>query len=351
MISGILLNWYEANKRDLPWRNTESPYKIWLSEIILQQTRVNQGLGYYERFVEKYPDIKDLAEAPLDDVLKMWQGLGYYTRARNLHETANLIVRDHGGVFPDTFDQLKGLKGIGNYTAAAVASFAFKKPVALVDGNVYRVISRLFDNHTPINTSAGKKIFMKLADELLDHGRPDVYNQALMEFGALVCLPRNPQCQSCVLSIHCLARARATVAVLPVKKYRAQGRIRYLNYLYIKYDGITWLKKRTESDIWNSLYEFPLVETDDVDFGQLISIFPWNRFFTPGINFRVEDTITYKHKLSHQLLICRFFRVWFGTTPGDTTGYFPVKLSEIRKYAVPRVIDRYLEENQRDWNS
>lgn len=343
MISTLLLQWYEDNKRDLPWRDIASPYKIWLSEIILQQTRVDQGLDYYNRFISSFPDIQVLADAAVDDVLKVWQGLGYYTRARNLHATANTIVKDYGGIFPDSYEKLRLLKGIGDYTAAAVASFAFRKPVALVDGNVYRVITRLFDLHTPINTADGKKAVFRLASELLDKERPHIYNQAIMEFGALVCLPRNPRCTSCVLAVSCLSLQHGTTSALPVKKYRKKYRTRHFNYLVLTNQTTTLITKRNGKDIWNSLYEFPLIETDEEQgFETLITKEPWchllnNEPFLAG-------STTYLHKLSHQQLICRFFEVVSETELPQSSNFIRVPFAGLKKFAVPRIIDRYIDE-------
>ncbi|HEX2394871.1 MAG TPA: A/G-specific adenine glycosylase [Bacteroidales bacterium] len=343
MISTLLIKWYEINKRNLPWRNTRSPYNIWLSEIILQQTRVNQGLDYYNKFVERFPSIKDLADASIDEVLKMWQGLGYYTRARNLHITAISVVEDHGGEFPSTYDQLAKLKGVGQYTAAALASFAFKQAVPLIDGNVYRVISRLFDIETSVNTSAGRRLFLRYAEDLLNKDEPDIHNQAMMEFGAIVCLPRNPGCSSCVLSAHCLALKHNTVHLRPVKKSRLQNRTRYFNYLYIICNDVTWLKKRAENDIWNSLYELPMIETPfQEEFGTLVKMDPWNQFVRS--TFSLIETTAYTHKLSHQLLRCRFFLVKSDSMPDAWNDFTVIPVTELNKYAVPRVIERYWDD-------
>ena len=246
-ISEILINWYHLHKRDLPWRNSESAYHIWLAEIIFQQTRINQGIDYYNKFVSSYPRIQDLAAASLDEVLKLWQGLGYYTRARNMHATAQTIVNEYGGTFPEKSSELLKFKGIGPYTAAAIASMAFNEPVALLDGNVYRVISRLFAISEPVDSAAGKSQFEKIAGRLLDRANPGIHNQALMEFGALVCLPRNPHCSDCVLAGICKANIRGIVESLPLKKGKIRNRDRYFNYLFIHYRGLTYLHKRNGS--------------------------------------------------------------------------------------------------------
>jgi A/G-specific adenine glycosylase len=345
-VSEILDRWYFENKRDLPWRRTESAYHIWLSEVILQQTRVNQGMNYYLRFVERYPAIEDLAKAPVDEVLKLWQGLGYYTRARNLHTTAKTIANEYGGKFPMHYHDLLKLKGIGKYTAAAIASIAFKEPVALVDGNVSRVLSRFYGLHAPIDTSEGKAVLEDTAQKILDREHPGIHNQALMEFGALVCLPRNPHCNECVLANDCVARAKDIVELLPVKEGKSRNRLRYFNYLFIVHHGKTYLHKRGSRDIWNSLYEFPLIETDaPVDFRTLTKTPDWQKIFK-GINIKCDGNMkTYKHKLTHQTLYCNFYRVVVkGTTDLSKDCYIPVMLNCIHEYAVPRIIDRFLED-------
>ncbi len=260
-IAKIIEKWYEENKRDLPWRNSPSAYKIWLSEIILQQTRINQGISYYNKFIEKYPAIQQLAQAPIEDVLKLWQGLGYYSRARNLHITARRITNDCNGNFPSDYKELLSLNGIGEYTAAAIASMAFNIPVAVVDGNVFRVLSRLYGIKTGITSAAGKKLFRLKAQEILNHKKPGIHNQAMMELGALICLPRNPLCNQCPLNMRCYAYKYRLVNELPVKKVNGKTRERYFHYLHISYRGSTFIHKRQQKDIWNSLFEFPLIET------------------------------------------------------------------------------------------
>jgi A/G-specific adenine glycosylase len=345
-ISGILEEWYIGNKRELPWRDSDSAYRIWLSEIILQQTRVNQGIKYYERFVERYPCVEDLAKAPVDEVLKLWQGLGYYTRARNLHATAQIIVNDYKGAFPDTYDDLLRLKGIGTYTAAAIASIAFKEPVALVDGNVFRVLSRLYGISQPIDTSAGKAHFKKIATEILNPKKPDVHNQALMEFGALVCLPRNPHCESCVLAKSCMANIQGIVDLLPVKQGKGKIRIRYFNYLFIHHQGTTYLHKRDSKDIWNSLFEFPLIETNaSMSFSKLALLESWSNIFGGNPVKLNGMTKTYKHQLTHQTLFCCFYNIAVNTEPSlQQLNFYQIPLSRLNEFAVPRVMERYLEE-------
>ena len=245
-----LISWYLINKRDLPWRKTKNPYKIWLSEIILQQTRVQQGLPYYSKFIAAYPTIQALALANEDEVLNLWQGLGYYSRARNMLMTARVINEQYEGCFPTNYNDLLKLKGIGEYTAAAIASFSFKEPVAVVDGNVYRVLSRLFDIDTPIDSGIGKKAFRFLADEVLDKVNPDTFNQAIMEFGALHCTPQKPDCNNCLLNGTCLSRENGTISQRPVKKKKNASKQRFFVYKIFLDENKTLIRKREEKDIW-----------------------------------------------------------------------------------------------------
>lgn len=266
--SNLLIQWYLQNKRDLPWRNTVNPYHIWLSEIMLQQTRVAQGLPYFLSFTSSFPTVLDLANADEEQVLKLWQGLGYYSRARNLHNTAKLVAFERGGVFPDNYKELLQLKGVGEYTAAAIASFSYNEVVPVVDGNVFRVLSRYFDIETDIASSGAKKEFTELASELIPHDNPALFNQAIMEFGALQCVPKNPDCGTCVLNSGCLALQKNKVNELPVKLKKTKVRNRYFNYLVFSDDNQNHIvRKRTEKGIWHNLYEFPLIETAaEVDF-------------------------------------------------------------------------------------
>jgi len=343
-ISEVIVKWYHENKRDLPWRKTESPYHIWLSEIILQQTRVIQGLEYYRRFIGKYPSVTDLAEAPIDEVLKLWQGLGYYTRARNLHLTARKIAFDLKGRFPRKYEELLKLRGIGPYTAAAVASIAFKEPVALVDGNVSRVLSRVFGIHSPIDSPEGKRIFEQRAAEILDRAIPDIHNQALMEFGALVCLPKKPDCANCVMAQVCIAYSEGKTGILPVKTGRIKPRKRYYNYLFIRYNDFTYLNRRNGKDIWNSLYELPLIESPaSWSYKNLISSPGWKNLFGNREAKADPHPKKYKHQLTHQTLFCTFYYINIDFKP-DSQGFnfLQVPLKRISKYAVPRIIDKYL---------
>ncbi|MBV5343686.1 A/G-specific adenine glycosylase, partial [bacterium] len=261
-ISKALTNWYNQNKRELPWRDITDPYRIWISEIILQQTRVNQGMRYYLRFVERFPDVKTLAVAEEDEVLKYWQGLGYYSRARNIHKTAKIITEKHKGIFPKNHSDILLLKGIGEYTAAAICSFAYNQPYAVVDGNVFRVLSRVFGIETPIDSTSGKKEFTQLAEKLLDKKEPGLHNQSIMEFGALQCVPVQPDCGVCPLQTVCKAYSLNMADKLPVKATKTKVRERFFNYFYIEYQDKIFIQKRSEKDIWQNLYELPLVESD-----------------------------------------------------------------------------------------
>jgi A/G-specific adenine glycosylase len=345
-IAEILENWYAENKRDLPWRMSSVPYHIWISEVILQQTRVNQGLAYYNKFIEHYPEIKDLANAETDEILKLWQGLGYYTRARNMHATARIIMNDFAGVFPESYEELIKLKGIGEYTAAAIASIAFNKPVAVVDGNVQRVIARLFDVNIPFGSSQGRAIFNHHANELLNTHKPAIHNQAMMEFGATVCLPMNPKCFACLLADHCKAFIRGTVTNRPVKKQKIMIRTRFFNYFFIRNNGTTFISKRLNKDIWNSLYEFPLIETSSAISFQEIILMKEAYFISDKIPLITQPPKIYKHKLTHQQLICSFYSIESdGVMPGN---FQQVPLAELHKYAVPVIIYRYLKDLETD---
>ena len=345
-ISEIIVKWYHEKKRDLPWRKAETPYHIWISEIILQQTRVVQGLEYYNRFIEKYPSVVELANAPLDEVLKLWQGLGYYTRARNLHLTAQMIAYELKGQFPRTYQELLKLKGIGPYTAAAIASIAFKVPVALVDGNVFRVLARLFCIQVPVDTTAGKQIFEKLAADILDPGKPDLHNQALMELGALICLPKNPACNDCPLIRNCKAHAEKKIELFPVKSGKIKQRIRYYNYLFIRDRDYTYLHKRTGKDIWNSLYEFPLIESDvSLEYQKLSASQEWSALFGDRKTEADPYPKTYKHQLTHQILYCTFYCIDVGFTLDSSkdSGLIRIPLKNLSRYAVPRIIEKYID--------
>lgn len=307
-----LIAWYLSNKRDLPWRHTTNPYYIWLSEIMLQQTRVAQGTPYYFSFTEAFPTVFDLAAASEENVLKLWQGLGYYSRARNLHKTAQLVAFDLGGNFPQNYTNLLKLKGVGEYTAAAIASFAFNEAVAVVDGNVFRVLGRYFDIETDIAAASAKKEFAALAFELMPKNDPAIFNQAMMEFGALQCVPKNPNCLVCPLNLGCLALKYKKVNQLPVKSKKTQVRSRFFNYLiFSDEEEHTILQKRTDKGIWHNLYEFPLVETDrQVDYDFIAEEIQKKHFVLNDVISLAELAHDVQiHKLTHQHLYIKFWEV------------------------------------------
>lgn len=338
-----LITWYLQNSRSLPWRETTDPYQIWLSEIILQQTRVAQGLPYYLKFIEAYPAVEDLAKASEEKVLKLWQGLGYYSRARNLHFTAKHVVEHLGGSFPITYKGLLSLKGIGDYTASAIASICYGEATAVVDGNVYRVLSRIFGISTPINTSAGIREFKALAQLLIERDRPGVYNQAVMEFGARFCVPQNPDCDGCIFSNRCEAFKTQRVASLPVKLNKTKVKKHYFNYIVpISTDGKTVVQQRTGKGIWQNLYEFPLVESDfEIEVGQLKDHSEYKRI---SEEIRISevtgyDSKTILHKLSHKHLYTRF---WIANV--SDLGEQGVPVEKIHDYPVPILLGNFISQ-------
>jgi A/G-specific adenine glycosylase len=339
-ISDKLIAWYKQHKRNLPWRNTSDPYKIWLSEVMLQQTQVAQGLSYYLKFTEAFPTIVDLAKAPEDKVMRLWQGLGYYSRARNLHAAAKEVATAYKGKFPTDYDAIKSLKGVGDYTAAAISSIAYNLPYAVVDGNVYRVLARLFDLHTPINSGAGKKEFQLLADELLNKKQPGMHNSAMMEFGALWCKPQNPKCESCPVQEHCLAFANNTVAELPVKDKKTKIRDRYFHYFIFNYKDSVYIRKREAKDIWQNLYEFYLIETDKPESPELL--LKHKAIKALAKKFRVVSvTPLKKHILSHQHLYATFYELSIDT-PLNTKGLQKIKRSALNDFGIPQLLTKYL---------
>ena len=344
-----LLRWYPLNKRDLPWRNTKDPYIIWLSEIILQQTRVAQGMPYFERFLSSYPTVRDLAAAPIEEVMRLWQGLGYYSRARNLHACAQDIVYSRGGRFPASYKELLKLKGVGNYTAAAIASFAFGEKVAVVDGNVFRVLSRYFGVATDIGSTQGKKAFTQLANEVIPDTATDEYNQAIMEFGALQCVPRNPVCEDCPLAAGCFAYRQDMVAHLPVKEKKVKVSQRAFLYFHVHCGGEVLVKQRGPNDIWQGLVDFPLEELASLD-GLNLSLSPLLaelQVFKPTIEFDPEKN--YKHILTHQKIFSNFVKLDIADDQkhlvkkwADRKGYFPVNEHQLEKLGKPNLIVKYL---------
>ena len=331
--------WYKEHHRNLPWRSTRDPYRIWLSEIILQQTRVNQGLPYYEHFIEKYPNVRILANAPEQDVLRSWQGLGYYTRARNLHRCAKEVSEKYNGVFPDTFEALHKLPGIGDYTAAAIASIAYCEPVAVVDGNVYRVLARIFGIETAVNSNQGKKEFSAIANEILDKEQPNIHNQAMMEFGALFCTPKNPNCVECTFKSTCVAYKGDLQHVLPVKTKPKKSRKRYFYYFVLQKGKSLALKKREEKDIWHGLYDFTLIERDRPAKMETLT---QDKFIEKLLQHRFEVSEEYKHVLSHQTIHARFILVRDDLhlkLPKGISYYSPIQIAELPK---PVLISRFL---------
>ncbi|RHJ92412.1 A/G-specific adenine glycosylase [Parabacteroides bouchesdurhonensis] len=344
-LSHILIEWYNENKRNLPWRNTNNPYVIWISEVILQQTRVIQGLDYFNRFIGRFPDVASLAAASEDEVLKYWQGLGYYSRARNLRMAAQDIMNRFGGTFPDVYQDILSLKGIGEYTAAAIASFSWNKPFPVVDGNVFRVLSRLYGMNVPIDTTEGKKQFSSLAGLIMDKSQAGVHNQAIMEFGALQCVPQNPDCLKCPLIHKCVANATNKIELLPVKQGKTKTRNRFFYYLYVTCKGKTWLHRREEKDIWTGLYEFPLIETDRaMDFTELQQTKGFRRLFNDAgkldISIGMENI---KHVLSHQIIYATFYKIEIERETDALRNFSILSCEELEKYAVPRLIHIYLE--------
>ena len=343
-ISDRLISWYNANKRDLPWREVTDPYHIWISEIILQQTRVNQGYNYYVNFIRRFPTVTSLAQAEEDEVLKYWQGLGYYSRARNLHKAAKRITTDFNGIFPATHSDVLTLSGVGEYTAAAICSFAYNQPYAVVDGNVYRVISRLFGIGTPIDSTKGKKEFTELAQQLLDKNCPALHNQAIMEFGALQCTPSSPDCADCPLQTICHAYELKETEQFPVKEKKTKVSNRYFNYLFIENGTDTYLKKRKGKDIWTGLYEFPLIETDKLLSGKdLLKNPDFQQFFKKSdvkIN-RFSHPI--KHVLSHQIISAQFISISINDKSFSLQEYICIPLNDLEKYPVSRLIEIFLE--------
>ena len=344
-ISNILTKWYKENKRDLPWRNISDPYRIWISEIILQQTRVNQGMSYYLRFIERFPTAKALADANEDEVLKYWQGLGYYTRARNLHKAAKQIILDFKGIFPTQHSNVLKLAGIGDYTAAAICSFAYNQPYAVVDGNVYRVLSRLFGIETPIDTNSGKKEFALLAQSLISQSEPGLHNQAIMEFGALQCIPSSPDCLNCPLNSNCRAFELKTISDLPVKSQKTKVTNRYFNYLFIEFQGNTFLQKRKNKDIWQNLYEFPLVETDHLlSPGELIENADFKSIFAETNETDIlEISNPMKHVLSHRVIYAQFISIRISNLPESLSNINQLLISNLDDYAVSRLMELFLE--------
>jgi len=337
--TNYLLHWYLQNKRDLPWRKTTDPYPIWLSEIMLQQTRVAQGLPYFLSFMDAFPTVFELAKAEEEKVLKLWQGLGYYSRARNVHKTAQFIVSELNGEFPKNYTDLLKLKGVGDYTAAAIASIAFNEVVPVVDGNVFRVLSRYFDVTTDISSATAKKEFATLAAALMPNDKPALFNQAIMEFGALQCVPKNPNCDICIFSYSCAALQKNKVNQLPIKTKKTKVRNRYFHYLIFEDPkNTTLINKRTEKGIWHNLYEFPVIETEKIVSQEIIIDTIKSDFYDLDITdvFAFDEPII--HKLSHQHLAISFYKV--NVSKNLVSG---IDLKSIQQFPFPIVIFNFIE--------
>lgn len=346
--AALLQQWKSSNPRPLPWKGERDPYLVWLSEIILQQTRVDQGLAYFERFRRRFPDVRSLARASDDEVFKLWEGLGYYSRARNMLQTARFIAGELGGEFPDTYEGLKALKGVGPYTAAAIASFAFALPHAVVDGNVFRVLSRVFGVDTPIDSSEGKKAFGRLAQRLLDPSDPGGHNQAMMDFGAIQCKPAAPLCGSCPMREFCVAFQQKKVKELPVKAKKQDRKTRYFQYLLLSHNDRVLVRKRTGRDIWQNLYDFPLIETPglEVELDQIQSSAIWHEL-AAGSGARLNHrSRPFQQALTHRQIVAQFWefeleKPW--TMPEGT--YVAEERKNLFKFAFPKIVDWYLKDN------
>jgi len=332
------------NKRTMPWKGERDPYKIWLSEIILQQTRVEQGMEYYNRFIREYPTIQQLADAPDEEVFKNWEGLGYYSRCRNLLVTARAICQN-GGKFPDDYESIHSLKGVGPYTAAAISSFAYDLPHAVVDGNVSRVLARFFGIYTPVNSSKGKKEFDLLAQSLLEKNEPALYNQAIMDFGATVCKPQLPLCDICPLNSKCFAYQNNKISSLPVKEKKLLKRTRYFTYYILINEHKIWVRKRTRKDIWQNLFEFYLVENEDSFNEESLSSLSNSLFISKNIkNDTAKTSRIYTQQLTHQTIKARFVEVYTDLNLEEEE-YIQIRLDQVSELAFPRMIRTFIDEH------
>jgi A/G-specific adenine glycosylase len=344
-ITRKLINWYGHNRRDLPWRQTRDPYLIWVSEIILQQTRVDQGYDYYLRFIRRFPGVRSLAEAEPDEVMKMWQGLGYYSRARNMQFAARQIMENCHGVFPQTYHDILTLKGIGPYTAAAIASVCFGEPTPVVDGNVIRFMSRLFGVTEPADSAGGRKKILELASGMMDRDQPGEFNQAMMEFGALYCKPSNPDCPRCIFRKECVAFNTGRVGELPSRAKKTAVTARYFHYLVVrmkKKPGTRiFLQKRETPDIWKGLFQFPLIESDrNLSLKKLQLSLEWNKIFKgTGVKVIRSGGIVV-HKLSHRVIYARFYEVEISKALRG--GFINIPEEQVKNYPLPRLIERFL---------
>lgn len=348
-ISESLLHWYNLNKRPLAWRETLDPYKIWLSEVILQQTRVIQGTNYYHRFLQAFPDVQSLALAKEQDVLKLWQGLGYYSRARNMHYTAKEIVNKYNGIFPSKAAELKKLKGIGDYTAAAIASICFNEAVPVLDGNVARVISRIFAIETSIDSSAGRSEIIDMAAGMMNQSNPGQFNQALMELGALVCTPKNPSCLLCPLMHVCEAFKHKNTEMFPVKNVKKVPVKRYMNYVISLFannnEEFVVMRKRTGNDIWKNMFDFPCIETEsETEPDKVLELCVQQNWFTNNDFNIIKTSKEYIHQLSHRTLLVRFIVLKLKNKPLLSHGISAIRKNDVEKLPVPRLIDKFLTE-------
>lgn len=341
----ILLKWnQEKNVRQMPWKGEKDPYRIWLSEIILQQTRVEQGLEYYKSFIKTFPVVQKLAAATDEKVFKLWEGLGYYTRCRNLLVTARYITRELKGIFPSNYEAILSLKGVGPYTAAAISSFAFNLPHAVVDGNVFRVLARIFAIDSPIDSTNGKKTFSDLADRLLDKTQPGQYNQAIMDFGAVICKPVAPLCSHCPFKETCLAYRYDKVGLLPVKEKKIRIRKRWFYYFVLQYQNDTAIQQRIEKDIWQNLYEFPVIESaNEMPVKKIIQLAEKNNWVSKNSYEMISISFLYTQQLSHQLIAGQFIKLQLKRKPRKNNWQW-LSRTQIYDKAFPRFINQYLEE-------
>lgn len=342
----ILIKWNRnQNKREMPWKGDKDPYRIWISEIILQQTRVQQGLNYYNRFIKAWPNVESLARAKEQEVYKLWEGLGYYSRCRNLIASAKYINDELNGMFPEKYEDILALKGVGDYTASAIASFAFNQPYAVVDGNVYRVLARFFGIRIPVDTAEGKKLFKTLANELIGKKNPAEYNQSIMDFGAVVCKPLLPLCYECPLQNLCIAYQKKLVSILPLKEKSIKNRQRFFNYLLVEKGNKIYINQRTEKDIWQNLYEFILIESErlvpEKEFVECSSV----RTLFHGNDFKVDKiSKTFSQKLTHQTITGRFIHVTLQNAAVPLKKYRMVSKNELKNLAFPKFITSYLQD-------
>ena len=345
MLNNQIINWYNENKRDLPWRKTKDPYLIWISEIMLQQTRVATAIDYFNRFIQRFPTVNELANAQEQEVLNLWQGLGYYSRARNLHHSAKTIHTIYKGVFPTTYKDILQLKGVGSYTAAAISSFAFNLPYAVLDGNVFRVLSRLYGIETAIDSTEGKKLFQNIATETMGNATPEIYNQAIIEFGALQCVPKSPQCSECLLKSNCFAYQHNIVDKLPIKSKQIKLKNRYFYYLFLSCSNQFAIEKREDKDIWKNMYQYPLIESDrELSIENLINAKQWIDIFGDDnlVIQSISDNIV--HKLTHQNINCKFIHVEIDEDYLNKNKRFIfIDKKESEQYPFPKLIYEHIE--------